>query len=161
MYYYNNHFSLLYSVSGDSLGAVPICFNGIQSTIKKHIQHMTLFINHEISDLSPYNNHLRFLFRCLPEHFFVPGDGLGKPEAQWTDYSLAKEQFFARLKEEVMVPGSIMHEISENDYNHKLLPVVLELFEAVWRLVYTFPEAKQGIYSFSYLPRRNLKIIFW
>lgn len=77
---------------------------------------------------------------------------MGKPKPEWADYDLAKKEFSAKLKEEVMLPGGRVSDISENLYDVELLPLALELFEAVWLLAHTFPEATRLTYTLSTLP---------
>lgn len=152
MYYYHNSFFLRFSASGDSFQTAQRCVDAMQATIEKHIRHISLFIHHRVNSLSLHNDYLQFLFNSLPWRFFFPEGGMGKPKAELADYPWAKQQFSARLKEEVMLPGSIMLEISESDYDRKLLPLALKLFDAVWLLVHAFPEANKSVSTFSYLP---------
>lgn len=152
LYYYNNTFYLHFYAVGDIPQTVQRCINVVQATIEKHVRHIELGIHRRVSDLGPYNDHLQCLFEYLPDRFFFPEGGMGKPKEEFADYSWAKEQFSARLKEEVMFPGSMMLEISENDYDGKLRPLVLRLFDAVWLLVHAFPEAKRSMHTVSYLP---------
>lgn len=77
---------------------------------------------------------------------------MGKPKPEWTDYTLAKKEFSAKLKEEVMLPGEIVQGVSEDLYDGELLPLALQLFEAVWLLAHTFPEATKSLYTLSTLP---------
>lgn len=152
MYYSQNRFIFYFRNFGQTLPRVHKFVEDKQATIETHVRHIRLGIHHRVSDLSPYNKRLQHLFRSLPHRFLLHEARMGKPKPEWTDYALAKKEFTAKLKEEVMLPGGIVQEISDDLYDGVLLPVALELFQAVWLLAHTFPQANKSIYTLSILP---------
>lgn len=138
--------------SRDTLTRVHRFVEGKQAMIEKHVHHVKFGIRHKVRDHSPYNEQIQHLFKSLPYGFFFPEAKMGNPKPQWADYVLAKTDFSAKLKEEVMLPGGILQEISDGLYYGVLLHLALELFEAVWLLVHTFPEATKSAYTLSTLP---------
>lgn len=153
IYYGENILHLGFYTRGiQGLQDVHRSVHGIPQTIKAHVRRIKFGIHHEVGDVAPYNKHLQLLFSHFPDEFFFPRNKLGRPRAEWADYSLAKKEFSAKVKEGVMLSGGIMKGIGEGVYDGKLLPPALELFKAVWVLAHNFPMAEKSIYSFSHLP---------
>lgn len=153
MYYFNNKFFLHFTTwRGPTLPKVHKFVDYKQTSIEMHVQHIKFAVHHKVSDLDPYNEHLQHVFRNLPCGLIFPYARMGKPKAECADYSVTKRKFSAKLREEVMLHVDFTDVISDGVYDGELLPPALDLFEAVWRLAHTFPEADKSICTMSRLP---------
>ncbi|KAI7774082.1 hypothetical protein LA080_009285 [Diaporthe eres] len=161
MYYAQNEFYLIMIIpSGEVHQRIQKFVLGMPKIIEKHVRAISFSIHQKLGDLDPYNDRLLLLLRHLPFCFILTNGRVGNSPSGWTNYSSARSIFLSRLLTgPAMIPGGLRREFLDGVYDRVLLPRALELFNVVWLLAHTFPQATKAIYTRSHLPSGRAEIV--